>query len=684
MDRGPLQPPEARDDSLWQTAILLGLLWLAMVAGSVGPYLLDFDSGNYVLGVLHYDVAHHQPHPPGYPLWILAAKGLTWLVGDPRVALILEAALFVAAALVCFFLLARRRLGGWGALLGTACLAFAPPVLLYSSVAASYAVDLFASCLLGWLVASVLEGDDARVVPALAAGAVLAGFRPTAAMFLSPLLAAAMVAAFLRKSYRNLLVGLAVAGLLGAAWVFPTAHLIGGIGPWRQLTRELWSSTLPYYSVFYGAPRSVYWNMVESFFVQLALALAAIGLCLVVWWVRAFRGTAPRAADAAPPWDAWWFYLLWVTPCALSDLLFLYPKPGYQLLLLPPCFLIAAKLLRNALAHGTAALARKRAYFLTATAAAAFSLVLGYAPLPDSVYRQPWASLIAWTSVARPALAHVIARGHDELQGIFADRPDRDAILAFPAEVLALNWRMMSVDFPHLLILAVVDRDLKLFRGPVSLPDTVLPKSLRAIYWIGWPPLVLQEVRQIFPQTEFVLSNSLYSVWRSQLPAGPIDENLDWEGIRIRLHREADPAAAPRQQTQGPRVELGSGFGSLEPSGNGYYVWALGPAATIHVVSPPGWKDPARLRFSVAAAFPRVAATVLVNGKPNASIPRFTKEQPIEVLVPPGNPSTVTFRFDRWNGYPELLDSRDRRPMAVMFREIRLQSGSASFRLLDR
>jgi len=40
----------------------------------LAPSLEDIDSINFALGVRHYDVAEHQPHPPGYPLYILAAK----------------------------------------------------------------------------------------------------------------------------------------------------------------------------------------------------------------------------------------------------------------------------------------------------------------------------------------------------------------------------------------------------------------------------------------------------------------------------------------------------------------------------------------------------------------------------------------------------------------------------------
>src|SRR5262249_49092505 len=42
------------------------------------PYLPasleDLDSINFALGMRRYDIAHHQPHPPGYPVFIAAAK----------------------------------------------------------------------------------------------------------------------------------------------------------------------------------------------------------------------------------------------------------------------------------------------------------------------------------------------------------------------------------------------------------------------------------------------------------------------------------------------------------------------------------------------------------------------------------------------------------------------------------
>jgi hypothetical protein len=62
--------------SSWLTGALLAGLFLALHLPFLPPSLEDLDSINFALGVRDYDVSRHQPHPPGYPLFILAAKGL--------------------------------------------------------------------------------------------------------------------------------------------------------------------------------------------------------------------------------------------------------------------------------------------------------------------------------------------------------------------------------------------------------------------------------------------------------------------------------------------------------------------------------------------------------------------------------------------------------------------------------
>jgi hypothetical protein len=53
---------------------VLGAVFVALHLPFLPPSLEDLDSINFALGIRHYDVSQHQPHPPGYPLLIAAGK----------------------------------------------------------------------------------------------------------------------------------------------------------------------------------------------------------------------------------------------------------------------------------------------------------------------------------------------------------------------------------------------------------------------------------------------------------------------------------------------------------------------------------------------------------------------------------------------------------------------------------
>ena len=52
----------------------LSLVFLAAHVPFLPPTLDDIDSINFALGVADFDVARHQPHPPGYPVYIALGK----------------------------------------------------------------------------------------------------------------------------------------------------------------------------------------------------------------------------------------------------------------------------------------------------------------------------------------------------------------------------------------------------------------------------------------------------------------------------------------------------------------------------------------------------------------------------------------------------------------------------------
>ena len=155
--------------------ILIALTRLAAVAHS----LFDWDEALFTLGVREYNVMDHHPHPPGYPLFIAAAK-IVHLAGIPEFRAVQVVVVLGAFCLfpALFFLAREIGFDFRTSVCGAVLFAFLPNVWVYggtgfSDVPATAAG--FAACAL------LLRGR--RDVRAYLLGAVVlgiaAGFRPT-------------------------------------------------------------------------------------------------------------------------------------------------------------------------------------------------------------------------------------------------------------------------------------------------------------------------------------------------------------------------------------------------------------------------------------------------------------------------------------------------------------------------
>jgi hypothetical protein len=86
------------------TAALVAALFVALHLPFLPRSLEDLDSINFALGIRRFDVAAHQPHPPGYPIYIVLAKALHLLIGSEARVLALVG--IAAGGLAAFALVA--------------------------------------------------------------------------------------------------------------------------------------------------------------------------------------------------------------------------------------------------------------------------------------------------------------------------------------------------------------------------------------------------------------------------------------------------------------------------------------------------------------------------------------------------------------------------------------------------
>jgi len=226
---------------------MLAVVSFAAHLAVLPPTLEDLDSVNFALGVRHFDVAHHQPHPPGYPMFIALGKlGTSALAragfATPDVRGLAVWSALAAGLLPLLFFGFFRRLKGDDAerraAIGTVLAVCSPLFWFTAARPLSDVAGLAAAWAALAALGSGLAGSDRgqtgvgpRSDPALTPlvlGAFLAGlsvgFRSQMAILTLPVLVWVLVAV---ARVRVAAVAAAIAGV--AVWALPLVWFSGGL-----------------------------------------------------------------------------------------------------------------------------------------------------------------------------------------------------------------------------------------------------------------------------------------------------------------------------------------------------------------------------------------------------------------------------------------------------------------------
>jgi hypothetical protein len=211
--------------------IALVLIFLFAHLAFLPKTLEDIDSINFALGVRHFDVAEHQPHPPGYPVFIALSKASTAVLRADGIdaasarGLAIWSALGGAAAIPAMFLLLRRLEGRDGLARWATLVLVASPLFWFTALRPLSDMLGFAAAM--WALALMAGTPPPR---RLIAGALLAGFTigilSQVAVLTLPMLACALVV----SRHPRVRIG-ALGAFTGGAlvWAVPLIVASGGV-----------------------------------------------------------------------------------------------------------------------------------------------------------------------------------------------------------------------------------------------------------------------------------------------------------------------------------------------------------------------------------------------------------------------------------------------------------------------
>jgi Protein of unknown function (DUF2723) len=286
-------------------------------------YLYDLDSVNFALAMKRFDPRVHQPHPPGYFLYIILGRLLNILFHDANLSLVILSILASCGLVAVLYLMTFEWYGLTAArFAGVLCL-LSPLAWFHGIVALTYIVEAFFSALIGYLCWRIICGDGRFVVPVAVTLGISAGIRPSSLLFLAPL----FLFSLRKATAGQRRVGFAALGVTVVAWALPMIHAAGGARVYLEGLTSLWRMVPSKTTVFNSSPAT-----------SIARAFTIIFIFFLIFGAASFAPIIALGRKNHVDPAKRNFSLVWILP-ALCFFTFGYLKfvnSGYLLLLLPP------------------------------------------------------------------------------------------------------------------------------------------------------------------------------------------------------------------------------------------------------------------------------------------------------------------------------------------------------------
>lgn len=297
--------------------------------------LYHLDSGHFALALQNYDISAHQPHPPGYFLYVMMGKVMRSVIEDANTIFVVISIISSGLTVMFLYLLGEaifsKNVGVIAALIGIT----SPNLWFHGEVALTYAVEAFFSALTGYYCWRMIRGDQKNIWNTAVIMGIAGGIRQNTLLFLLPL----WLYAVRRQGRSRIILSLCVMGVISMSWFIPMIIMTGGGGVYTNALKDLWTGFPGRVSVFHQG-----WDSFKLFSLTLArfsiydIGIGMYALALGVYLLAKRRTSWNFGSETIP------YFSIWVIPAALFHILiFIHPaNPGYSLIMAPPLIIFTA------------------------------------------------------------------------------------------------------------------------------------------------------------------------------------------------------------------------------------------------------------------------------------------------------------------------------------------------------
>jgi hypothetical protein len=438
------------------TLFWLALIVLLLIASRVmlaPTYLVTFDEANFALSLKKFDPIHHQPQPPGYPLFVGFLKLFGAFVPHVEQLFLVVAVFGSVVALVLLWAVGDRLFGAPTGLIAALLLLF-HPAFWFAALTNPVRIFLAAGAVgvAFCLAKALVSGPAVRWYYAGAfVYAVAGGFRPDLLFTLFPLMV--YTAWRLRVDIRQ---GLLSAGLFlvpAAAWMAALVSSVGGVASLVLLLQSYGEKQGSSTSPLLGASLSASLEMAYR-----ATIWTFVGALSWIWCVplvlrRNQRIFSKRQSE---------FLLTWLAPGFLFYVLVHVGDPDHPLSIIPvTCLAGAVLLMRLASRHPP-----HRLPFIVAVAVL-LNVFLFFEPINKTAKAASYKDLVY--------LDNHIEQIVDSMGAFRAQGP---VTAVCPSSAPA--WRTVSYYFPDVPVLVLESGDSGIPSGNLWSQNHPLPLPMRA------------------------------------------------------------------------------------------------------------------------------------------------------------------------------------------------------------
>jgi len=318
----------------WALALSFGLLTLLLrLPYRMGvPY--NWDAVQFALALKEFDVTKHQPHPPGYVLYILLGRLLNSWLDDGAQVYVLLSVLSSAATTLVVFLLTRALYDRLTAITASALLAVSPLFWFYGVVGLSYAAEALIASLVAYLSYQALLGRERYVYLSAIYLGLAGGVRQSVTLLLFPLWLMSLIRG--TRSLKKVSIALGLVALAVLTWFLPMIWLTGGLDRYLEASNQLFSSTIAKTSVFNEAS----WELMLQQ-LRFLLESTAVGLGVLLFGLLGLPFFWRRNGWGLPEQ----FLLVWTLPPFIFYTLVHFGQAGYVLTYLPALVILLSRML---------------------------------------------------------------------------------------------------------------------------------------------------------------------------------------------------------------------------------------------------------------------------------------------------------------------------------------------------